>query len=353
MPGAYSAYTAQPIIGGGISWPGDTPPNLRWQKSGELVDIESPNQPIYRGFCDDAVLRMQACVLAPTDPMARLVAQAQAATKQTLQFPGNLLLPGVSYRPDEAEVSNLEWQQFIRYLSFDNDSAQAARIWPRREALPRPDYFTDPFYLLYPVTGISYEQVLAYCRWRSQRVTSLYQQGQLNRSGAPLDTLHPDFVRIVYRLPTETEWEYMANAGTAQPYAMPCLEQPAQVRSAAAAYLKRRSGTTQSGEQVKAAIISFNRTKNSLPTIRYRWAGPQFLTLNTPDYVYGLAPTPFGLYQLAGNVAEMVQERGVTKGGSYLDPLPTCTTKARGTYAGPAPNVGFRCVCEVSYPNRR
>ncbi|RSK34550.1 formylglycine-generating enzyme family protein [Hymenobacter metallilatus] len=354
LSGRYSAYTGQPIIGSGLTWPGDTTTAVRWQKPGLVViDIEDPAQPIYRGFKDNEVVRMDDCVLPPATQLGQLVAQAQNATKHTLQFPGNLLLPGVSYRPDEAEVSNLEWQQFIRYLEFEGNAGLAAQMWPRRDVLPNPDYFTDPFYFLYPVVGISYEQVQAYCRWRSQRVTLLFQQGQPGRLGLALDTLHPDFVRITYRLPTEAEWEYMANAGTNQPQALPCLEQPARVDPTAAAYLKRRAGITQPTEQVKARILAFNRQTKSLPTIRYRWSAPDFMVLNTPDYVYGLVPTPFGLYQLAGNAAEMVQERGVTKGGSYLDPLEACAIKARGTYNGPAPHIGFRCVCEVSYPNRK
>jgi hypothetical protein len=50
---------------------------------------------------------------------------------------------------------------------------------------------------------------------------------------------------------------------------------------------------------------------------------------------------------MLGNVAEMVQERGLTKGGSYRDDLAACRIKARGQVGGPAPTVGFRAVCVV------
>lgn len=60
-----------------------------------------------------------------------------------------------------------------------------------------------------------------------------------------------------------------------------------------------------------------------------------------------------GLCHMAGNVAELTQEPGLTKGGSYRDALAACAIKVRGLYAGPAPSIGFRCVCEIFFLNRQ
>ena len=69
--------------------------------------------------------------------------------------------------------------------------------------------------------------------------------------------------------------------------------------------------------------------------------------------MYGGLPSDYQLYNLLGNAAEMIQEPGLTKGGSYRDPLTACTVKARGVYTGPAPSIGFRCITKATYPNRK
>jgi hypothetical protein len=61
----------------------------------------------------------------------------------------------------------------------------------------------------------------------------------------------------------------------------------------------------------------------------------------------------YQLFNLLGNAAEMVEERGVAMGGSFRDPLSACTATSRSAYTGPLPTVGFRCITRATYPNRR
>lgn len=241
---------------------------------------------------------------------------------------------------DEVEITNLDWRLFVSDV-FPADSASAAQnaaLLPDKAALPVKDYYTSPFYNFYPVVGIGYDQAQLFCEWRSQQVNELFQ-----RSG------DKSLVGIVcdYRLPTEAEWEKAAQVRSGQPYGTSCTELPVRVAEGAAAYLQKRSGSATPVAQIKNDIAAYNKQRPVRNWIAYAQPEPYFLRLASPQYVYQGPANDFGLCQMLGNAAEMVAERGITKGGSYRDALAACTIKARGHYTGPVATVGFRTVCTV------
>ncbi|GAB3824962.1 SUMF1/EgtB/PvdO family nonheme iron enzyme [Hymenobacter jeollabukensis] len=262
------------------------------------------------------------------------------------QAPGIVPLPTAGLGIDEAEVSVLEWKRYQELTAPAGQPLNPA-VQPLAPALPVPAYYTDAFYHRFPIVGISREQAQVFCRWRSRVVTQAYNTGN------HLDSLNRDYVRFEYRLPTEAEWELAAAAGGRGPWGVKCISIPVRVNPSAAAYLQRRSGSTASVEQIAADIKAYNQRQPARDWVSYAQAEPYFLRLASPAYVWQGPPNDFGLYQMFGNAAELVQEPGLTKGGSYQDQLTACTVRARGSYSGPAPTVGFRCVCEASYPNRK
>lgn len=59
---------------------------------------------------------------------------------------------------------------------------------------------------------------------------------------------------------------------------------------------------------------------------------------------------PFGLFNMSGNVAEMLDQPGRTKGGSWASSGYYIRIDAEDEYAGitePSPKIGFRYFVEV------
>ena len=306
----------------------------------------------YHGWPDDRVLVFDRKACTDSFRLTPLTyAQVAAATNVTKADrlptgPGVVSVANDGLCIDEAEIPNREWRH---YLAAQQQAGVATTgLTPDASALPVADYFTNHFYDFYPVVGISYEQATAFCRWRSQVISLLYNKGT-----AATDTLARDYVRVVYRLPTEAEWEHAALVDSHLPYGTSCTRLPVTVNPGAAEYLRQRSGSTQPASTIKMDIAAYNATHPLRHRVNYAQEAPYFLRSPTPAYIYQGPPNDFGLYQMLGNVAELVQEKGITKGGSYRDALVDCRIKARGNYRGPLPYVGFRAVFTLSYPNRK
>ncbi|MDE3236465.1 MAG: SUMF1/EgtB/PvdO family nonheme iron enzyme [Bacteroidota bacterium] len=222
---------------------------------------------------------------------------------------------------DREEVSNSAWREYNEgwILGVDGDTELYKKNLPDsgvwysmrfdRERYVN-NYNGGAAFDNYPVVGITYDQAVAFCEWRTERVNEYLQK-----------TPGASFKSVTYRLPTEKEWELAASGklDTAKyPYGM----QDTMMR-------------------IKGQLHrTFNCYYNQLDSLNEynNQVGPVDFSV----------PNAYGAYNMIGNVAEMVAEKGLAKGGHYELPLDFCKIREEMSYAGPNRFLGFRCICETS-----
>lgn len=122
-------------------------------------------------------------------------------------------------------------------------------------------YYTHPSYGNYPVVGVSWKQATAFCEWRTHYLNAyLDSKKKANESD--------------FRLPSEAQWEYAARGGRSQaayPWGGP--------------YLRNQKG---------CLLANFKPGRGNYPE------DGGLYTVRADAYW----PNDFGLYNMAGNVAE-------------------------------------------------
>ena len=134
-------------------------------------------------------------------------------------------------------------------------------------------YFSHRGFADYPVVGVTWEQAQAFCRWRTDYL-----------AGSGIDAQ-------IYRLPTEAEWEYAARGG------------------------RKLAAYPWGGKYARDASGCF--LANFKP---YRGAYNDD-TGTTTMKVAQFRPNDFGLFDMAGNVAEWTSSAYNTSANTYTNDL--------------------------------
>jgi len=226
------------------------------------------------------------------------------------------------------EVSNLEYRTFLDALVNSNQlelykkSLPDSLAWVANNDAGRPlalHYFRHQAYNNYPVVGITYENTLDYCKW----LTSIYNQ----------DEKRP-FKKVVFQLLTKADWMFAASAGDSNrtfPWGSGYIQnnRKQDLCNYRHANMEYDSSSKKYVEKVdeQNAIIKQGST----------------FTSNVNAYF----PNTFGLYNMSGNVGEMIEERGIAKGGSYNDLPFQVMIKSEKTYSKTSADLGFRVAMKI------
>lgn len=218
------------------------------------------------------------------------------------------------------EVTNAQYSIFLTDLKANNKTSelQSAQIdtanWTRQypNCEPMSDiYHSHPAYKVYPVVNISFEGATLFCDW----MTDQYNANEKRK-----------FRKVKFRLPTQEEWITAAKGGN-----------PSAIYPWEGSELKDKNGFLR---------CNFIRAADDIMGTAGINNDGADLTANAKSY----SPNGFGLYNMSGNVAEMISEKGKTMGGSWLDEAEAMTIGSTGkfsSYTTTHPTIGFRYVMDV------
>ncbi|MCU0352677.1 MAG: formylglycine-generating enzyme family protein, partial [Cytophagales bacterium] len=259
----------------------------------------------------------------------------------------------------QTEVTNREYQRFLDYLQetkqtkdyeankpdlsgYDGIAATMMQNY-HRPVEDIQDYkpsqwkmLKERTYIEYPVINISHEAALKYCTW----LTEQYNQNPNRKYG-----------KVRFRLPTLNEWR-IAAVGAKQLNATEPLFENLK--------LTYKPSKEKTIKEIAVATVKYPwwRVAPQLPHNEHGCYLGNFRVDSSSCMVFGdgfgfTSPigsyfaNDIGLYDVVGNVAEMISEKGKACGGSW-DHLPQEATITSVTdYDKSEARVGFRVFMEI------
>ncbi len=251
---------------------------------------------------------------------------AYVPSGQTLNEKDTVSVQG--FYMSKGEVTNSQYKEFLMDLKRkgeldklkiaepDTTNWNTELKWNNQKYVDY--YFSHPAYQNYPVVNVSKEGAELYCQWLTEKYDSI--------SGGEL--------KLKFRLPDHIEWLRAVRGN-----------QMLNTYAWGGPYLRNSKG------MILANFLNFgseNITKNqetgefeiTTKGIGYTFADGADVTAPSLSYW----PNDFGLYNMNGNVSEMISDKDLVVGGDWRSPGYDIRNESTRAYKGSSVTVGFRVI---------
>lgn len=211
------------------------------------------------------------------------------------------------------EVSNAQYQRFLNYCKSKGTYEEHKPNLREFEASFNGDfvfgdsYFESKKYAEYPVVGISYQSASAYINWVQECFNKAALQRNIN-------------LELEFKLPNKEEYlkAYTFGQKTKNlfPWGTQSLTNSKACPLANFKVLNDWALINADTSANKYQIIDEARLPKKLAD-NYFWYVSQKSGKIGPAPVFSFMPNPAGIYNLAGNVSEMLENEGCSVGGNW------------------------------------
>ena len=179
-------------------------------------------------------------------------------------------------------------------------------------------FYNHEAYNDYPVVGVNYASAKEFCKWLTEKYNSNPKK---------------KYKKVIFRLPTEEEFKKAAcydcySYKTNYPWGNEILQ-------------KSKNEKLCNYWDLDQTLLDYENKENLI----YHGEKSTFISFMEP--VGSFLATPYGLFDIVGNVAEMIQEENVAMGGSWQSTGYNVRITSKKTYDKPQATVGFRVYMEI------
>jgi formylglycine-generating enzyme required for sulfatase activity len=266
----------------------------------------------------------------------------------------------------QTEVTNKEYNQFLSYLLRSNQMALYKKYKPdisqhegslliffkgyHLQQLESKENKYHKSYNDYPIVNISHEAAIAYCEW----FTDLYNSTKGKKK----------FKKVNFRLPKLKEWQ-IAALGYKKFQSWELDENEVDVgipKNLGEEVAVKKRMIPVKGSDILYPWYGVYEYRNKAQNNRNCWLGnfkipsgaPLCQALPAAGDGYAITgktgsyfPNGMGFFDVVGNVAEMIDEKGKAYGGSWNHFPNESTIRSVDDYKGQSGAVGFRVFMEV------